>query len=270
MSKVSTFEDLQRLGANSIHEHTHIARSKLELLLSKSYSELNRVQFMGFVSILEREYSIDLSELREEYEIYAKVNPEAALPKPSVLFQPSSNRRQWWILGGIIGIIGLIVIVFLTERQLGNLPKEETIVLQSSDINLSKPEPIVELNTTLENNSTDSNQTGIVEQNSSQSQMTSLQSLGHTLKIIPVYKVWVGTMEMQSGIKTQKITKEPIIIDTTKNWLFMFGHGRLMIEGSDKNMTLEERSTVWLSYENGQLYQLTHDQFRSKNRGQNW
>lgn len=270
MSKIITFEDLQRLGANTIHEHTHIARSKLELLLSKSYAELNRVQFMGFVSILEREYSIDLAELREEYDIYVQVNPEVTIPKDSVIFQSPSNKRKWWMISGIVAIAVLIAVVVLTQRQLSSLPTEEIMVLQSSEINISKPEPMGETNTSVDANISEGNQTQLPDQNMTLSQTLPTQTFGHAVRITPVSKVWVGIMDLQSGAKTQKITKDPIVIDTSKNWLFIFGHGRLLIENSDSNKTLEERNTVWFSYENGQLHQLTHDQFRAKNRGSNW
>ena len=48
---MNSFEDLQKLGTSVIHEQTHISRSKLELLLNKTYGDLTRVQFMGFMSI---------------------------------------------------------------------------------------------------------------------------------------------------------------------------------------------------------------------------
>ena len=70
MSKYQTFEDLQNLGTEKIHEKTHISRDKLELILTKSYGEIRRVQFMGFLSILEREFGIDLNGIREEYNTY--------------------------------------------------------------------------------------------------------------------------------------------------------------------------------------------------------
>ena len=42
MIQCKTFEDLQALGTEKIHERTHISRDKLELVLTKSYGEIGR------------------------------------------------------------------------------------------------------------------------------------------------------------------------------------------------------------------------------------
>lgn len=272
MSKVKNFEELSALGVNTIHEHTHISRAKLELLLTKSFGELNRVQFMGFVSILEREYGLNLDLLRQEYDGFIHENPEVALPKESVLFQTQSNERVLWIVGGILFIILLIGALVLMQKEFSALPKEDVITLNSVDINVSKL--VVETNNTndanvSENNNSDANSTLSEEMNNTvkTSEMT---NLGSIVRIEPASKVWVGMMDVATGIKTQKMTKESIVIDTTKNWLFIFGHGRLKLIGKENNITLKERNAAWFAYENGSLYQLTSEQFNIRNKGNNW
>jgi hypothetical protein len=268
MSSVKNFDALVALGVNSIHEHTHISRAKLELLFNKSFSELNRVQFMGFLSILEREYSVDLSSLRDEYESYLQTNPNQVHLVNSAILQAPSNHRIKWVIGGVLLIIVLIGFVVLTQNRLSSLPKEEVIVLNTSEVNLTEPALLVDQNSSMDTNTTETNSTTRAEENSTKT--AAAQNFGNITSIEPLSKVWVGIMDLGSGVKTQKLTEGTIEIDTTKNWLFIFGHGRLKLIGNDSNTTLKERNTAWFSYENGSLYQLTSEQFNLKNKGSKW
>lgn len=278
MSAITTFEDLQELGCSSIHENTHIARSKVDQILNKSFADMNRVQFMGFISILEREYHLNLDDLRAEYDEYVDFHPNIAIAKNSVILQAQSHSKKWWAIGILLLIIVLIVIAGKTQSSLGSSPKEDVLQLNSASVE------VIETNTTLATpldiNASDANATEAniskapaaipVDTNQSESDKSSGADLGKITTITPINKVWMGMMDVKTGAKTQKVTDQPIKIDTTKDTLFIFGHGRLMLENTDKNITIDERNTVWFFYEKGRLYQLSHAQFRSKNRGANW
>lgn len=278
MSTIKSFEDLQALGANSIHERTHIARAKLEQLLHKSFDELNRVQFMGFVSILEREYGVDLDLLRSEFDLYVSLHPDMDTVKSSVVLQASSNSRKWWIVGAFTAIIALMIIGSMMQGELSVSPEEEIMELSStaievidtnsSDLNASDANVTSDMNSTTEINATQFSP----EQN--KSVVPDIQSkalnFGNVVSIKPASKVWVGMMDLATGEKTQKVTRDPIVIDGTKNWLFVFGHGRLEMVTSSGSTILKERNTVWFAYENGRLQQLTFDEFKIKNQGSNW
>jgi hypothetical protein len=276
MSAITTFEDLQELGCSSIHESTHIARSKIDQILNKSFGDMNRVQFMGFISILEREYHINLDSLRAEFDEYLDFHPDITIAKKSVILQAQSNSKKWWAIAILVVIVVLIVIAGKTQSSLGSSPQEEVLQLNSASVE------VVEVNTTVatsldinvsDSNATEANSTNtaiIPDTNQSEPTKSSGIDLGKITTITPVNKVWMGMMDVKTGAKTQKVTDQPIKIDTTKETLFIFGHGRLILENLDKNITIDERNTVWFSYEKGKLYQLNHTQFRSKNKGANW
>jgi len=281
MISVTTFEDLQNLGVNSLHEHTHIARHQIELLLSKSFHQVNRVQFMGFVSILEREYAIDLTSLRDEYD--AQIPKQTTLDgvSPSAVLQAPSTSRQKWIMGAIGAIVILVVIASMTQGELSTAPKEEVMSLNSAAIDVLETNTTFETNASVETNATELNvsevnvseaRLAIPVQEQNRTIVTNPQgfNFGHVLSIKPSSKVWVGMMDLATGEKTQKITKEAITIDTTKNWLFVFGHGRLQILTADGSTTLKERNAIWFAYENGSLQQLSREEFEVKNHGSKW
>lgn len=269
---MKSFEDLQELGANVIHEQTHIARAKLELVLNKTYGDLNRVQFMGFMSILEREYGIDLSAIRHEYDEFMQTHPDVVLPKASVILQAQSRSRQKWVLGGIVAIAVLIALGSMTQGKLSISPSDDIIKLSSTDVqvvdqNTDAALP-VEMNATAVLPVAEANVSVVKhEQNTSTASVVNFES---AMNIKPIAKVWVGMMDMSSGKKTQKITKDSIILDGTKNTLFMFGHGRLEITTPEGKKTLKERNAVWFTFEDGKLQQINEAQFIEINKGNNW
>jgi hypothetical protein len=268
---MKSFDDLQTLGANVIHEQTHIARSKLELLLNKSFGDLTRVQFMGFISILEREYGIDLSSIRQEYDEFVQTHPDVVIQKESVILQAQSRSRQKWVLGGIAAISLLIIIGSLIQGRLSISPSEEVMQLSSANVE------VVDENTTvvpLEINATEA--IAIVEANITAANQElnvtskSVTTIENATSIKPKAKVWIGMLDLTTGTKSQKITTDPIVLDKSKNTLYMFGHGRLEILTPEGTKTLKERNAVWFTYENGQLKQVNQQEFAAKNNGTVW
>lgn len=268
---MKTFEDLQSLGANALHEQTHIARSKLELLLNKSFADLTRVQFMGFVSILEREYGIDLSGIRQEYDEFMQIHMDVVIEKKSVILQAQSRSRQKWVVGGIVAITVLIAIGSMIQGRLSVSPSEEVIQLSSANVEVVDENLDMvpaELNTTVIIPVEEANAT--VAKPELNITTKTVTSIGNAVSIKPMVKVWIGILDLTTGEKSQKITSEPIVLDKSKNTLYMFGHGRLEIITPDGTKILKDRTTVWFTYEEGQLKKINATEFATKNNGTTW
>jgi len=272
--KCTTFEDLQTLGTEKIHERTHISRDKLELLLTKSYAEIGRVKFMGFMSILEREYGIDLSDIKEEYTEFRRNHEEKLPSAPSVILQATSNSRPKLLIAGVVLILALMVGGYIVQNKMSSEPHEDVMKLTTSAVQV--PDEAIELNAT-DTNATDTNETNIttvataaVKIGKNDSNETQSFVTGKSLIIRPVYKVWYGMIDMASGARIQKVTSDPIIVDTTKNWLIVLGHGRIEIDTSEGKTELKEKDTVRFIYENGTLKKLSEEDFIGRNGGKSW
>jgi hypothetical protein len=260
--KFNTFEDLQALGTEKIHERTHISRDKVELVMTKSYGEIGRVQFMGYLSILEREYEIDLNDLRNEYTEFCKTHATLIPPKESVILQSVSNSKPKWIVAGLILIALVMSVGYFLQGKMSAMPQEEVMELTTSSVEVADEINITESNQTnaLIPTITDVNKSEVIPVNAS----------GKELTIRPIYKVWYGMINMATGERIQNITAEPILIDTSKNWLIFLGHGRLEIDASSEKTVLKEKETVRFLLENGVLKQITKDEFIARNGGKNW
>lgn len=268
MTTCRTFEDIQALGIEKIHEKTHISRDKIELVLTKSYGEINKIQFMGFISILEREYGVDLNDIREEFLQYQEENKSIlSQKKPSAVLQPASNTKQKWVIAALGLIAAVITAGYFAQSKMANIPNEEIMQLSTAAVEVI--DEAIELNTTqaVETNTTEPAE----EQNITKPQVP-LQNIHAEggLEIRPIYKVWAGMIDLASHEKTQMITKDPIRIDTSKNWLIVLGHGRVEITSPSESEVLRESGTVWFVYENGALKRLTKEEFTERNGGSNW
>jgi hypothetical protein len=271
MKQCSTFEDLQALGTEKIHERTHISRDKVELVLTKSYGEIGRVQFMGFMSILEREYGIDLNSIRDEYSTYYQDHVVEVPSKSSVILQSSSNSKPKWILVGIVLIVILMVAGYIAQGKMSNEPDEALMKLSVPPISVH--DVMIDTNVTDVNETNETNVTvskAYSEKNTTKPTPAPTIVSGNGLIIRPTYKVWYGMIDMATGKRIQNITADPIVIDTSKNWLIFMGHGRLEIESSSGKTELKDKETARFVYENGSLKPLTKDEFIERNGGKNW
>lgn len=276
MKQCNTFEDLQALGTEKIHEQTHISRDKVELVMNKAYADIGRVQFMGYISILEREYGIDLSKIKQEYVEYYQNNAAILTPKPSVILQATSNSKPKWVLAGITVIALLTAGGYFLQGKLSSEPQEDVmhlttsaveVVDQNSDQNVSD---VNETNTTAPLANTVANPTLNADANKTVTPAKQPVIAGKQLSIRPKYKVWYGIIDMATGGKTQNITKDPIVIDTTKDCLIILGHGRVEIEYPEGKTLLDDKNTVYFSCEKGTLKQITQQEFMERNGGKNW
>jgi hypothetical protein len=274
MKQCNTFEDLQALGTEKIHERTHISRDKVELVMTKSYSEIGRVQFMGYISILEREYDIDLSGIKEEYTEFCRNNADMLLPKQSVILQSTSNSKPKWVVAGMLLIILLMAGGYFLQGKMSTEPSEGVMNLTTLAVEVSDEMKNTNLS---ENNETNLTASTVVASEVNQSSVApapiaAVEPIASTTQLIihPKFKVWYGMIDLSNGVKTQKITGDPIIIDSTKSWLIVLGHGRVEIEYPEGKTLLNDKNTVHFVCEKGALKQITQKEFIERNGGKNW
>ncbi len=245
---VDGFEHLKRLGAQKIHDTTHISRKNIELILEKSFEKLNKIQFMGFISILEREYSIDLGALKEEYLRYAGDADEAM----SVSAESGDKQQERTLNKGVIGAIVIIVIVLAIIAFNGSEEEEEPAV---SDLN-----------------------TALIQETKAQMEAAQVEepvveepvAVVRHLAIVPKMNLWVGMIDLENNKRTTRMTEKAFELDAQKSWLIIMGHGQVKVEHGDETLDLNDRKRVRLLYEDGVLVRINQEQFIVKNRGSDW
>jgi len=269
MKQYRTFDDLLALGTEKIHEQTHISRDKVELVMTKSYGEIGRVQFMGFMSILEREYGVDLSDIKEEYLAFQQEHLKIAPEKKSVILQASTNSKPKWIAAGAAVIVLLMIGGYLAQNKMSNGPKEE--VMQLTTVGMETAAETADLNATDANETNQSLAVAAkVEENQTKVISSDVMPIEKGVVIYPVFKVWYGMIDLSSKERIQNITADPIRIDTAKNWLIILGHGRITIETAAGKTESKEKNTIRFICENGTIKEISKEEFEARNGGKGW
>jgi len=67
---MSDIRVLEEIGLQEVSRQTHIEIKTLQYMLDKEFDKLGRINTIGFIKIISREYHLDLSEWQEEFEAY--------------------------------------------------------------------------------------------------------------------------------------------------------------------------------------------------------
>ena len=263
-------EKLQSIGAHKIFETTHIAKKFVEDILNKRFSSMTKIQFMGFISILEREYSIDLHELQDEY-LKSSSTENVKGKEPFVVSKQDETdektvNKNAYIFVGIL-VLGALFMLLKPESA----PVEKSVSIKTVEV---KPEPIEnELNnSTIEEAKLNLNSLGNVATPAKVEVEEVVVEPTHTSKfeVSPRSKLWIGIVNLETFKRTQKMSAKSFTLDPDKEWLLVMGHGFVNFEVNGETTKYKDERKVWFAYENGSLSKLSRAQFKEKNRGKAW
>lgn len=257
------FEHLQRLGAQKIYENTHIARHNVEFILAKAFDKINKVQFFGFISILEREYAIDLSELKHAYQAYdSEHNPSNSQEPELVTVRDSDVKKRPWRL-----IAGVIFIIFFTITFYKNYTTTtSTAPTEINNTEIDKAKSNLKIISVQE---VEVMPIHVEEEALNETVVQEPQIKSH-FKIIPKGTLWFGLVDLETMKKEQHTITRGYNLNPEKNWLIVFGHGSLKLENGDETFDFNNQNKLWFVYENGVVTQINRREFKARNRGKNW
>jgi len=258
------FEHLQRLGAQKIYETTHIARHNVEFILVKAFDKVNKVQFFGFLSILEREYSIDLSDLKAQYQAFDSEHKPATSDIPELLptHDMDIKKRPWRLIIGVLFILFFIIMFYKNYTDRPDLAPKE---INNTAINKAKDNlkivPVQEIEVM---------PIHVEEEVLNEPSIVAEPIIKSHFKIVPKGKLWFGVIDLETMKKEQHIITRGYTLNPEKNWLLVFGHGNLKLENGDEVLDFKNQNKLWFVYENGVVTQINRREFKARNRGKNW
>ena len=264
-------ERLKEIGAQKIYEDTHITVEHVQAILYESFEGMNKVQFTGFISILEREYGEDLSSVRSSGIRYFDEKDTSNISMQHTLFNAPDKKKNNIFIYIIVGIILLAAVLFYTTQPTNSVKVEENNSIAVADSNISKNKSVIE------NNSSDENiSVSVVEANSTTLAMNTQESLKtdkavvHTLKIVARARVWLGYIDVETNKKYQKTFVGEFDFNPSREWLFYFGHGYVDVIIDGKKEQFDSKYPLRLHYKNGKIEKITAKEFRKLNRGNKW
>lgn len=230
------YETLEKIGAQKIHEQTHIPKIQCEDLVNGYFESMNKIQFTGFVSILEREYSLDLSALKAEGMSFFEDKddiPDIAESKVFITPKKTKNHTSLYIIAAIL--IFLVVLFGLSSDDKKIEPKIDNKKIEQVASKITPKETPKE-NTQVE--------IEVLEE----------KELS-PLKIIPNVKLWVGYINLNTGRKFQKIVPEyeALELDPKGHWLLSLGHGDVTFDVNGELEKFKESKNIRLLYKDEEL-----------------
>lgn len=287
-------EKLRAIGVQKIHEKTHIARKFVQDLLDENYSSMNFVQYNGFLSILEKEYKLDLSAMKQKAKSY--YNAQKPSSKKERAIKEVTKNRQKRDMRSFYGFIAIILFVFFAI-YLADLSKQEEVVrVDNSAIESAKQAVIIkaieqnrssvleDLNQSIiiDENITQQYQEEKIEENITQSATVKEQiieevnqtkqplSAHNIITITPKEQIWLGYIDLSNYKKSQKLFADKLELEANKEWLLYFGHSFLSIQTPNEAREYNSKSSIRFLYKDSKLKEISSDEFVVLNKGQKW
>jgi len=262
-------ERLKDIGAQKIYEDTHIPVEHVQAILYESFDGLNKIQFIGFVSILEREYGEDLSSVRSRGIGYfdEKNAPDEAITDDTI-FKSSAKKKNLTIMYIILAIVLFIIAIFYTTESANSSMKnaiEENKIIKDTKENI-----IADVNSSEQNSSDDNVTASGSDLNETTVKTLEPKAVVHAFKIIARTKVWLGYIDVATDKKYQKTFEGEFDLDPTKEWLLYFGHGYIDVVIDGKKEVFSSKDTLRLHYQDGTISKISINEFKKLNRGSTW
>ncbi len=273
-------EDLNRLkeiGAQKIYEDTHIALKHVQSVIHESFEGLNRVQFLGFISILEREYKIDLTQLKTSGITYFDNMDPKEKTNQGIFVSPKRTKKFTLVYIIIaLALFALVAFFSLENQDVSDVTKLDDTTIESVQKTIEPKNTIKPLTLTEDTNET--NETKLADVNMTvatppvEEEKTEEEKaiVPQSLQIKPLSRLWIGYIDAKTRVKKQTVIKKPLSLDPTKEWLLSLGHGNVEIEIDGKVQKFHSTKSVRFVYENGRLKQLSIDEFKKRNKGRLW
>ena len=281
MSEV--LERLKEIGAQKISEDTHIPVEHIKAILNSNFEKLSKLQFLGFLSIIEREYSCDLSALRTRgIEYYDELKKNSDVTINEAIYKAPSNKKSFMFIYITIAIIIFIIAVIYSmdseNRSLQNVPSQNKIIEEVKqniipDVNTTESDENKSVATFAEQAKQDDEQNSTAETteiDSAEQQDDMQGTIEHTFEIISKKRVWLGYIDITDHKRYQKTFQGLLKLDPAKEWLLYFGHGHVDVVIDNETEKFNDRNTLRLHYKDGNLRKITLQEFKRLNRGKKW
>jgi hypothetical protein len=248
-------EILEENTIKSISQKTRISEENIQDLFAENFKKINQTKALGFISIIEREYKANLSDLKTKAIAYYQ---EEVTEKDFVIAMPSkeaSKKKSKWFFVIVFLIFVIASWYFLSqygEKHEGPLlafihTEEINETNVNSEMKEEAKKPIEDLsiakviasgqekNQTIaaidekghvaivtENSIKDIEGNETLDENSStqipQTEMT--EKVTPQISLVPVKKIWFGLVNLETKAQQSLTMDQPYMFDVKKNsWL---------------------------------------------------
>ncbi len=107
-------ELVKEYSLRTVSDKTNISTNSLNKLKNREWEKMQEPQVIGFIRIIEREYGIDLSALKEEAKAYYKEHKAKENHNPIDIVGVAEIKSENKIISGFVTLITLAVVAYAT------------------------------------------------------------------------------------------------------------------------------------------------------------
>ena len=293
---MSDFNTLQELGSKTISSATHIPVAHVDNILNKKFDQFQKPQFFGFVSILEREYKLDLSGLKQEF-LFEKAEHEVVEESNFDIAEKSSQVKALLenkkVVYGVVGTLVTLLIIALLSSIDFSSENETKIEINNTAIDQAKknlkikPVEVNNVEAMMNDNDVESAEFGQDEQASKPDAEVTVAkaekkeatkepvsnaepTMSLYFRIIPKGRLWLGIIDTETHRRRVETITEPLILDAEKSWLIVTGYGHLDMDCGDTTQKFRQDHKLLFLYEDGICQVIDKEDFKAQNRGKLW
>ncbi len=266
---------LEQYGVDEVSERTRISKKHLSKLMKKDFEGFSKPQAYGFVSILQREYGDDFSELKMELEAWFSGIKKDEEKRNEIFITTDAQRVRTrygkWIAAILFTIFLLASFYFFTKEDLDG--KEASKKVESIRHMEQKSEVIQKS----EVPAAETKRAEPAEETKNKEVTAPLKS--ETKPYVPVenavvtpnVKLWFGIIDLKSKKRVAKTTAEPYEIESTGKKLLITGHGLFEISDSFGNvLKYNDSKKHYFLIDDGMVKEISISEFRRLNGGKVW
>ncbi len=279
---------LKELGAQRIHKETHITKEYVQSIIHENFDGMSSVQFVGFISILEREYSLDLSDLKSKGKAYFEEQDSQSSSEKKVFVVPKKKKSYGALYFTLVVLIFLSFLYYIfvysastiitldkiDDTKIQNVQKSiidtsevKSVVVDVNETNSSSEIIVADLNISIKDENIELE---VIQEELEEEATEKVIEEVKTLKILPKNKIWAGYINIKTNQKYQKIFRKEFAFDIDKNWLLLFGAGTVKLEINGKIEKFTSRQNLRFKYVDGKFEKITVEEFKSLNKGRKW
>lgn len=262
-----TLKKLHEIGIDAIHVQTHISIHSLKAILEERFADISHIQYIGFLTLIEADMHIDMSELRASYQAYREDTGQADDNRELFVSTPKESKNYKPLIISVISIA--LVIVFIStmspkkssEENFETQAENSAIEKAAENIKADKPAEGVAEKTSLK----------IPKFNATQAKEDEVKSINtHPFVLYPKEALWIGIVNMDKKSQRDTITSAPYVLDENANLLITLGHGLVKVDLNSDITDLKDQGRVRFSYINGVLKRISLAKFIELNEGKSW
>jgi len=266
---------LKNIGAQKIHEKTHIARHHVQALLHEAFEDMTKIQMQGFISILQREYDVDLSEFKVKVDEYYLLNAPEKDDGETRFFVSPTRKKKYTFVYVLIAITIFAIAIFFTLEKIAQSSEKtdnhsiDNSAIQNAQQSMSKSDELEALN---KEEIEDDNRTMAEEIKEEEEKIVEPEVVEviKSFKIMPNSELWIGYIDRSNYKKYQKLFSDELELDPNKEWILSLGHGYVKIEINGEVKEFNDKSNLRLYYKDSNISKIDFAKFKELNRGQKW